>query len=472
MTEKQISKLISKPVMKILEKYSLSFLKLNPEQKMEQMLRKKISRMSETRIGKELGISRDMKQSDIPPTNYNQYKEYYDRPTPGDFLFPLKEYVNVTTSGTMSKPKKYLFPRIALTDNMRKTLLAKLLLYSHDGERITLEIGDNIYANLPGGSQISNHYYNIGGKQSSLLVKRCPDPNLPFDSKVNFFIKHHEEIDIAYMTIPTLFDEIIPKLGKISLKGFVAQDTAASIFKDRIKNVTGSYPKVSYGSTEALACSVPSIERPGAFIIDWRIIFPEFIPLKSEEDMQVTTPEIINITEVEPGKLYSFVASPYLTEIHRYLMPDIFECIAMGDSILETELPVFKYYSRGDKLIVLQNFTRIAEEELIHVMANTGFQYVDFTARKEREGYKDYLKIYVELLEPKPVEEIHRKINEVLQDYDKDWRDLIDYLKYDPLKVQLLPRGSFKRFLSRKEGMYRIDRIEMREQRLNLLLSN
>jgi hypothetical protein len=467
-----MSKIVSKPVVKILEKLSLAFLKLNPEREMEQRIQKKITRMSETRIGKELGISRNKKQADIPLTNYDQYKGYYESPSPGDFIYPLKEYVNVTTSGTMSKPKKYLFPRVALKDNMRKTLIAKLLLYTHDGEKVTLEIGDTIYANLPGGSQITNHYYDIGGKQSSLLVKRCPNPELPFDSKVDYFIKHHDEIDVAYMTIPTLFDEVIPRVGELNLKGFVVQDSAANVFKERIKKVTGGYPKVSYGSTEALACSVPSIENPGGFILDWRIVYPEFISMKDREDYSHgINPETVTLNDVEKGKLYNLVVSPYLTEIHRYLMPDIFECISQGDSVLETNQPVFKYYSRGDRLIVLHNFTRIAEEELIQIMVNTGIPHVDFTARREPEGYRDYLKIYIELLEPKPIEEVHRKIGEELQNYDKDWRDLKNYLKYDPLKVHLLPRGSFKRFLSRKKGMYRIDRTEMRDERLQLLLS-
>jgi len=210
--------------------------------------------------------------------------------------------------------------------------------------------------------------------------------------EVDYFVEHHEEIDIAYMTIPTLLDDVIPRVGeKLSLKGFVVQDSAAAIYKDKIKEVTGSYPKVSYGSTEALACSVPSIQEDS---------------------------ETVKLSEVEKGRRYRFVVTPYLTEIHKYLMPDIFECISHGDDCLDTDLPVFKYYSRGDKLVVLHNFTRIAEEELIQVMKDSGMGYVDFTARRETEGYRDYLKIYVELTEEKPVQEVHRSIGEALAEFD------------------------------------------------------
>ena len=465
---------INRQIMNALQRFSLSFLR--DEQwcdEMERLLSKKISIISGTGIGKEIGITRGMRQDKIPLTEYSLYEKFYNNANGSDFMFPLNDYVNVTTSGTMSKPKKYLFPRKALSDNMKKTLLAKLLLYTHDGERVTLEVGDTIYANLPGGSQISNHYVDIGGRQSSFFVKRCPDPNLPFDEKVNYFVEHHKEIAVAYMTIPTLFDDVYPRIGEpLHLKGFVVQDSAAALLKDKIKKITGSYPKVSYGSTEALACSVASIEHPGGFIFDWRVVYPEFIP---EKALDAAKPhenvEAVHLSDVEVGKRYGFVVSPYLTEIHRYLMPDIFECISLGDGILATDLPVFKYYSRGDRLIALHNFTRISEEELLLVMQNAAIPYVDFTAREETEGYRYYMKIYVELRDPMPVEEVHRKINDALLDFDKDWQDLTEFLRYDPLKIELLPRESFKKFFARKEGMYRVDRVGMREERLNLLLS-
>ena len=466
--------IINRQIINVLQSFSLGFLKDKQWcDEMGRLLSKKISMISDTGIGKDIGITRGMRQDKIPFTDYSLYEKYYNNPNSSDFMFPLNDYVNVTTSGTMSKPKKYLFPRKALSDNMRKTLLAKLLLYTHDGERVTLEVGDTIYANLPGGSQISNHYVDIGGRQSSFFVKRCPDPNLPFDEKVNYFVEHHKEIDVAYMTIPTLFDDVYPRIGEpLNLKGFVVQDSAAAVLKDKIKKITGSYPKVAYGSTEALACSVASIEHPGGFIFDWRVVYPEFIPVKSLDDVEAReNVETVRLPDVEVGERYSFVISPYLTEIHRYLMPDIFECKSLGDDILSTDLPVFKYYSRGDRLISLHNFTRISEEELLLVMQNAAVPYVDFTARRETEGYRDYMKIYVELREPMPVEEVHRKISGALLGFDKDWRDLTDYLKYDPLRIGLLPRGSFKRYFARKEGMYRVDRVEMREERLNLLLS-
>jgi hypothetical protein len=44
-------------------------------------------------------------------------------------------------------------------------------------------------------------------------------------------------------------------------------------------------------------------------------------------------------------------------------------------------------------------------------------------------------------------------------------------MKYIPLKVHLLPDGAFSRYLAKKHGMPRIERIGMRDERLRELLS-
>jgi len=173
-----MNRYLSDAIIGVVGRFSLGFLREDPYDKMERMLQKKIRRMANTGIGKELGLTTQTRQKDLALTGYDQYRKYYEKPGEGDFLYPLGEYLLVTTSGTMSLPKKYLFPKAALSDNMRKTLLAKILLYTHDGEKVTFQIGDTMYANLPGGTQISSHYVDIGGKQSSFFMKKCPDPNM------------------------------------------------------------------------------------------------------------------------------------------------------------------------------------------------------------------------------------------------------------------------------------------------------
>ena len=66
--------------------------------------------------------------------------------------------------------------------------------------------------------------------------------------------------------------------------------------------------------------------------------------------------------DVEIGKRYQVIATLHKTDITRYVMPDILECVALNDDILNTDLPVFRYYARGDniiKLIILRGYLKM-----------------------------------------------------------------------------------------------------------------
>jgi hypothetical protein len=67
-------------------------------------------------------------------------------------------------------------------------------------------------------------------------------------------------------------------------------------------------------------------------------------------------------------------------------------------------------------------------------------------------------------------EDITAKLHRELYEYDKDWRDLSDFMSYTPLKVNILPENSFKKYLETLKGQVRISRVGMREERLKQLL--
>ncbi len=63
-------------------------------------------------------------------------------------MYPLNDYVKATTSGTMGKPKTFLTPRKGLWDNLQKTGFSVMLLSTHDGEKVTFEIGETYLISL------------------------------------------------------------------------------------------------------------------------------------------------------------------------------------------------------------------------------------------------------------------------------------------------------------------------------------
>jgi len=450
----------------------------NYPEKMDAKINAHINKVSRTGLGKKLGVTGESNIKKIPLTHYKFYEPFFNEPQQGDFIYPLEEYVRAFTSGTMGKPKTFLLPKTGLWESLSKTGMTFLLLCTHDGEKITYEVDDTVYENMPGGQFISSFYYELIDKKiSGGWIKQVPDVNLPFQSKIDYFVENHKDIDMAYMTVTSLLDQVYPRINEpLKLKGFITQDRAAYTLKEKIKEITGSYPKTIFGSTETMFAALPSIEHPGCFFFDWRIQYPEFIPLENAINNGVETSEpmddIIDVDEVENGKIYQLVSTPYGNDLIRYVMPDLLECIAQGDNILQMNIPVFRYYSRSDGLLVLHNFTRISEDELTVILGSAGIEFVDFVVTRELIGSREYMKMFIELKKPMSEEELYSTLHERLVDFDKDWHDLCKMLEYEPLKIQILPAGSFKRYLQRKSGVPKINRVNITPENLRLLLED
>lgn len=474
-----MNKYIFKLLKPMVKRRAIDFLKdKNWSTKNRTALAEKLGRQAKTEIGRKLGISESNNIMNVPLSGYKFYEPFFDSPSEGDFMYPLNDYVRSQTSGTMGKPKTYLLPRTGLKANIDNTGPSLFMIGTYDGRSSSLEADDVIYTNTPEGSFFTGHVKKTHGKGGPSLGKVVP-PNadkMSFQEKVDYFVDNYKEIDIAYMTVTTLVDEVYPRIGEsMKLKAFFTQDLSAAPLKEKVKEITGVYPRTVYGSTESMMSNLPSLEHPGCFLFDWRVIYPEFIPEDKMVSVDVVTeepPEILSLEEVEVGKRYQFIATPFFNDMTRYVMPDVFECVSMSDNIIGCNVPIFKYYARADRILVLHNFTRISEEEMHEVMLETGLKYVDFTARRENKGSRDYMALYIELTEDVDEEVIAEKVHTVLLEKDKDWRDLVDFLKYNPIQVTKLPKGSVNRFLQNKTGVPRLTRIGMRDGRLKELLQS
>lgn len=463
----------------LIRRLSTSFLyEKNISERQDALVKKKLRRLSTCSIGKKLGVTSQSSINSVPLTGYNFYLPFYTNPVEGSFIYPLTDYVKTYTSGTMGKPKIYLIPRTGLMENVKTTGPSSSFVSTFDGERFRFQVGDVAYMNIPGGTYISGFYQDTARKTQSSIVKIVPEnaDHMTFQQKVDYFVENHSNIDIAYMTVTTLLDQVKTRVeGPISLKAFVTSDITAEPLKERIKEFIGDYPRSIYGSTETMMCTIPSVGHPGGFFFDWRVIHAQFVPIEEAQDTYsdkvMEAPDIVEMMDVEIGKRYQLIATPYYNDITRYIMPDNFECVSKGDDLLGSNIPVFKYYSRSDKLMVLHNFTRINEQEIVSVLEEAKIPFVDFTARKERMNTKEHLVIYLELSDDMPEDEVRNRVHEAFMDFDKDYRDLSDFMGYTPLKLVFLKKGTFRKYLQNKEGMPRIARIDMREERLREVLS-
>lgn len=463
----------------LIQRRALRFLsERNIELELETRAEEKIRRVSQCNIGKKLGVERNTPLKEVPLTGYEFYKPFFTSPTEGDFIHPLRDYVRTMTSGTMGRPKTYLSPRSGFNNNLRTTGLSLFFISTYNNGRPELEFGDTIYANVPGGAFVASFISDAFVDQQSSLFKLVPPQmhSKSYKEKVDYFIQNYDSVDLAYMTVTTFLDQICPFIDEeFYLKGLITQDSAAGPLKEEVKERCGTYPRTVFGSTETLIAGIPSIEYPGAFFMDWRWIYPEFIRINDTVNAGINViddpPETLSMMETEVGERYQFIATPYQLDLTRYVMPDIFECISMSDDELGVEAPIFKFYSRSDNTVTLHNFTRINEEEIMTILRECNIPFVDFVAREEIIGSKEHLILYIEPREDMPREEVKSRIHLKLMDFDKDWRDLSNFFEYVPLEIRFLSQGTFGKYLEGKEGMARLTRVGMRDERFSQLMS-
>jgi len=466
---------VGKMVLEILKKRAFKPFQIPLEKALEKqnrVLKAKFNRMEGTEIGKKLGIYKGVKLQDLPITDYSFYEPFYNNPLPSAFMYPLKDYIRVKTSGTAGKEKWFLLPRRMIIKSFQETAVPMICAIFHDGEKVTLQYGDNLYLNIGPAPFAAGVLATVGSKEGkNPFFNFVPNLNLPYKDKVRYFILNHEKIDAAIMPVSTLISQIMPPIGKpIRLKGLLIPDppTQVEIYKDEIEKFTGTTPKTAYGSTETLLCSVPSVQYSMGIFFDLRRAIFEFVPLK---DGEIKKAESIGINEVAVGEFYRLVYTDLESEITRIDTNSSFECIARGDDFLGIDYPIFKFHCRLDKLISLMNFTRIDENELLKTFKEAGVSFVEFTTRTESEKGLEYLIIYLELVKRTNAEEVEKAIHNQLYETDKDYRDLSDFFEYTPVKVRLVPKGVFNDFLEEKTVAFpKVSRIDMKERDFDMLI--
>lgn len=435
-------------------------------EKQEKMLKKKFKKMEGTEIGRKLGVKGRTNLQELPLTDYAFYEAFFNNPSPNAFMYPLETYERIKTSATAGKEKWFMIPRNYIRKTIIETTFPIVLLSTYDGKKITIEYGDNIYLNTAPRPFLGGVMSSVGSGKSGKtpIFNISPNYNIPFKDKIKYFINNCEKIDMAVIQASILVSRIMPEVKKtIKLKGLFCPDTTiAEIYFDEISKFAGVPPKTLYNSTETLSCSIPSAQHKLSFFLDWRRGLFEFIPLNggiADKD------KVVGIDRVEVGEVYQIIYTSLETELTRYNTFNAFRCVAKRDDLLGIDHPIFKFHMRLEKAISLHNFTRISEDELITAFRESRIPFVEFTTREEIENGLEYLIMYVETTEDRRAEEIQELIHKRLYDTNGDYRDLVDFYGYVPVRVHLVPRGTFAEYLTKKvAGLSKVDRINMRDE--------
>lgn len=206
------------------------------------------------------------------------------------------------------------------------------------------------------------------------------------------------------------------------------------------------------------------------FIFDPRRGVFEFAQLETTTQNNAEKP--IGLKEVKVGNTYNLIYTDLIGELTKYDTANSFKCIAQGDDVIGSDFPVFEFHARIDKTIAIMNFTRINEKELLDAFEDAGVRFMDFTARIVTEGGLEYLNIYVELLNKNSARDMEKRIHEHLYAVDNDYKLLVDFFGYNPIKMEVLPKGIFMKYLEGRSGAYpKVCRIDMDEDEFDRLLS-
>ncbi len=241
-----------------------------------------------------------------------------------------------------------------------------------------------------------------------------------------------------------------------SLRGLATTGRDVSIYRERIRELWGVEPLDVYGCTEGLIIAMQTWDRQGMTFLPY-FHFLEFIPEEEAARSRATEgyqPNTVLLDEVEAGRNYEIV----ITSFHggafvRYRMGDMVNITSLGNARLNIKLPQMTFYSRCDGLIYLAGFTRLTERTIGEAIKRAGVDYAEWTAREE-SVQKPVLHLYLELRDQdhRSVQATETAIHEELKKIDRPYAEIETMLGWSPLKITLLPCGSFQRYVARQRA--------------------
>jgi hypothetical protein len=238
-----------------------------------------------------------------------------------------------------------------------------------------------------------------------------------------------------------------------SPKGIITSGTDTSIYKEDVAYYWGKTPFELIGASEVPTIAVQNWNKKWLTFIPYSA-FWEFIPedesIRSRED-KTYHPTTVLLNELEEGKLYEVVLTQfYGMPLLRYRIGDIIRVVALSDDEVGVNLPQIVFHARVGESIDLAGLASLNERVIWQAIANTGIKYEDWSARKEYEQGKTFLRLYIELKEEREAAEVERLVDEQLKVVDVDYRDIDSYLELQAVRVTVLSRGTFERYYQEK----------------------
>ncbi|MBM3958040.1 MAG: GH3 auxin-responsive promoter family protein, partial [Gemmatimonadetes bacterium] len=237
-----------------------------------------------------------------------------------------------------------------------------------------------------------------------------------------------------------------------SPKAIVGWGLDTRLFSDRIEHAWGKAPYEMYAATEGGIMGLQPRDREGMVFSPYSAFY-EFIPaeqLRKKQEDPSFRPDVLELDEVEAGKTYEVVITNfYGMPLLRYRLGHLIHIHAQGQNG-----PEFEFTGRSDERIDIAGFTRMDENTIWKALGDAGLPPSDWTARRERSGDRPVLHIYVEPPIPCDETSLAVRLHDSLKRTDPLYADLETMLGIRPLRVTVLPPGTFDRYYEalRKAG--------------------
>lgn len=245
------------------------------------------------------------------------------------------------------------------------------------------------------------------------------------------------------------------------LKGFMVAGTDNRCYKDELEKLWGVRPMELFAGTEPSIIGTETWTRNGMYFFP-DACFYEFILEKDMYEMMENPhyhPKTFLMDEVVPGEKYELVVTVLKGgAFARYRVGDIYRCVGLTNKEDNTQIPRFEYIDRVPTIIDIAGFTRISESGIRNAIKLSGLPIKDWIAVKEyNEENRPYLHMYVEI----PSKELVTRamstqiLKDILTTYfkyiDHDYADLKRIIGMDPLKVSIVPCGTFESYEKRNQ---------------------
>lgn len=156
--------------------------------------------------------------------------------------------------------------------------------------------------------------------------------------------------------------------------------------------------------------------------------------------------KVRKVTELEKGKIYGLVSTPYRSVIVRYKIGDLFKVV----DFRADGLPIFSFESREADLLDISGYFRLSDALAIKALVEAGLPPTDKWAFVKETEPEEHLCLLMEREWEYPEIEASQRVFEALKKVDPFFQNYVrDFGIRDPwkaIKVEYLKKGAFMRY--------------------------